>query len=80
MDNFQGSWVAQVVKPPTLDFSSGHGLMVLEFKPHISFLHDTWSLLRILSLCPSLTHAFSLKNKLQKMNKFREIHKILPDI
>ena len=25
----RGAWVAQFVKRPTLDFSSGHGLMVM---------------------------------------------------
>ena len=28
-----GAWVAQSVKPLTLDFGSGHGLTVHEFKP-----------------------------------------------
>ena len=28
-----GAWVAQVVKHPTLDFSSGHDLTVREFEP-----------------------------------------------
>ena len=29
-----GTWVAQSVECPTLDFGSGHDLMILEFKPH----------------------------------------------
>ena len=32
------AWVAQLVKCLTLDFGSGHELMVHEFKPHI-WLH-----------------------------------------
>ena len=28
----RGAWVAQSVKHPTLDFSSGHDLMVREFE------------------------------------------------
>ena len=45
-----GAWVAQLVKHPTLGFSSGHDLTVREFQPHIG-LHDTaWSLLGILSI------------------------------
>ena len=30
----RGAWVAQSVKHLTLDFSSGHDLMVREIKPH----------------------------------------------
>ena len=30
-----GSWVAQSVKRQTLDFGSGHDLMVYEIEPHI---------------------------------------------
>ena len=30
-----GTWVAQLVKLPTLDFGSGHDLAVCEFKPHV---------------------------------------------
>ena len=30
-----GTWVAQWVKHPTLDFSSGHDLMVSEFELHV---------------------------------------------
>ena len=40
--NLRNSWdtlVAQMVKHPTLDFSSGHGLMVREFEPCL-VLHD----------------------------------------
>ena len=35
-----GTWVAQSVKHPTLGFSSGHGLMVHEFKPHTGLCAD----------------------------------------
>ena len=46
--------MAQSVKQPTLDFSSGHGLTVREFKPHIGFCADSveaaWD-----SLSPSLS-------------------------
>ena len=45
-----GCWVAQLVKHPTLDFSSGHDLTVHEFKPHVGI----WSLLGIISLSLSL--------------------------
>ena len=32
---FQGTWVAQSVKPPILDFGLGHDLAIFEFKPCI---------------------------------------------
>ena len=37
-EDLGGPWVAQAVKRPTLDFSSGHDLMAREFKPHIRLL------------------------------------------
>ena len=52
-----GAWVAQLVKRPTLDFGSGHDLVVCEFEPHVGHCADTvtvQSLPRILSLSPSL--------------------------
>ena len=49
----RGSWVAQLITRRTLDFSSGHDLMVREFEPHIGLCVDgeepTWD-----SLSPSL--------------------------
>ena len=33
--NKRGSWVAQLVKCQTLDFGSGHDLIVREIEPHI---------------------------------------------
>ena len=54
----RGTWVAQEVKPPTLDFSSGYDLTVHEFEPHVGLCTDgaepAWdSLFPSLSLCPS---------------------------
>ena len=63
-----GAWVAQSVERPT-SFSSGQGLVVRGFKTHVGLCADTsaWSLLPILclplSLCPSPTHALSLRQK-----------------
>ena len=34
--NLRGTWVAQLVKGPTLDFGSGHDLMVRVIEPHVS--------------------------------------------
>ena len=39
--NYWSAWMAQSVKRPTLDFSSGHDLMVHEFKPHIMLFTDS---------------------------------------
>ena len=45
----QGTWMAQSVKHLTLDFNSGHDLMVCEFKAHIRLHADStepaWDLL-----------------------------------
>ena len=48
-----GTWVVQSIKHLTLDFGSGHDLMVHEIEPHIRLCAD--SLLGILSLSLSLT-------------------------
>ena len=34
------TWVAQLVKGPTLDFGSGHDLIIHEIKPHIRLCAD----------------------------------------
>ena len=60
------AWVAQSVKHLTLDFSSGHDLMVYEFEPHVGLhfesVEPAWN-----SLSPSLSASpllsLSLKNK-----------------
>ena len=52
----RGAWVAQSVKHLTLDFGSGHDLMVPEFKPRIGLraenVEAAWD---SLSLSPSLS-------------------------
>ena len=52
-----GAWVAQSVEHLTLDFSSGHDLMVCGFEPHVQLCTDSvepaWNSLS-LSLCPYL--------------------------
>ena len=70
----RNSWMAQSVEYPTLDFGSGHDLMVHGIKPHQALCQalsvSEFSLSP--SLCPSLTCAcsFSLKiNKLRKKKK-----------
>ena len=49
-----GTWVAELVKHPTLGFNSGHDLVVLGFKPHIRLCADSaepaWDSLFPLSL------------------------------
>ena len=36
-----GVWVTQLVRYMTLDFGSGHGFMVCEFKPHVGLCTDS---------------------------------------
>ena len=49
-----GTWVAQLVKRPTLDFDAGHDLTVGEFEPQMGLCADgvepAWD-----SLSPSLS-------------------------
>ena len=40
-ENVCVTWVAQLVKYLTPDFSSGHDLMVCEFQPHIRLCTDS---------------------------------------
>ena len=61
----RGTWVAQLFKRPTLDFSSGHDFMVWEIEPQsqpsVSLCSGYGALLKILSLSPSaLLHLLSL--------------------
>ena len=63
----KGTWVVQSVKPPTLDFGSGHDLMVHEIAPHMCLCNDSeepaWYSLYP-SLCLSLSHPlFLFQNK-----------------
>ena len=69
------AWVAQSVKHPTLDFSSGHDLTVQELQPHIGLCADSaQSLLGVLSLHLSVPlprlHVCALSVSL-KINKKR---------
>ena len=55
---YGGTWVAQSVEHPTLDFGSGHDLTVLRIEPSIrlcadntELARDPLSLLLSLSLC-----------------------------
>ena len=38
---YWGTWVAQAVKHPALDFSSGHDLMVGEIEPCVGLCADS---------------------------------------
>ena len=38
---YRGTWVAQLVKHPTLNFSSSHNFMVREFEPHLRLCADS---------------------------------------
>ena len=72
----RGTWVAQSVKRPTLDFGSGHDLTVCEFKPRIGLCtHSEEPALDPLSpsLCPSpACILLSLSLSLSKINKCKQ--------
>ena len=73
--NFGGTWVAQLAKCLTLDFSSGHDLTVHGFEPCIGLCADSaepgWdSLFPFLSLpLPCAFFLFLLKINIKKMIK-----------
>ena len=62
----RGTWVVQLAKCPTLDFSSGHDLTVREFEPRVGLcagsVEPAWD---YLSPSPSAcaSPSLSLKNK-----------------
>ena len=56
--NFSCTGVAQLVKPLTLDFGSGHDLTVHKFKPPVGSVMTMQSLLGI--LCLSLSFSLCL--------------------
>ena len=65
---FRGTWLAQSVEHPTLDFGSGHDLTVHEFKPRVRLCADStepawdsWS--PSLSAPPPLMLCLKLKKK-----------------
>ena len=82
-----GTWVAQSVDHPTLDFDSGHVLMVMRSRPSLSFIW-TSSLLKILSLFPSVpvplprscttAHVLSLSKLKINKNFKKRIHSGAP--
>ena len=61
----QGTWVAQSVKQPTLDFDSGHDLAVVRLIPHTGLPAQQKVCFRFLSSAPhstwTLVHSFSLR-------------------
>ena len=61
--------MAQSVKSPTLDFSSGHNLMVHEIEPMSGSALTSWSLLGILSLPLSVSAPPPLVRPLSEINK-----------
>ena len=70
----RGTWVVQSVKRLTLDFGSGHDLMVCEIEPHVEShfgnAEPAWdSLSPSLSLYPSPTYALFLSLKITKLFK-----------
>ena len=61
--------MAQSVKPPTLDFGSGHGLMVGGFWPRVRLRADSVELAQD-SLSPSLSAPPPLALSLSKISKY----------
>ena len=78
----RGAWMAQSIKRPTLDFGSGHNLMVCEMERRVGFYTDSTarSLLGIslslslpFTLCLSPTHTRSLSLNKSEKKKRRNI-------
>ena len=69
MPHLQGAWVSQLVKHPTLDFSSDHDLTVHGIKPcaglHADSSEPDWDSL-FPSLCLSCVHGHALSLKIHK--------------
>ena len=65
----RGAWVAQAVKPLTLDLRSGHDLTVGEFKPHIGFCAANADGAGLDSLSPFLSAPLQLVLSL-KINEY----------
>ena len=62
--------MAQLVKRPTLDFGSGHDLVVCEFKPLIG-AEPAWDSLFPPPLPLSQCSLFSLSLKINKLKKMK---------
>ena len=75
---YWGTWVAQSVKRLTLDFGSGHGLMLREIEPRIGFCEDSaepdWGVSLPLSPLPPLMHSLSLSLSLSLMRARSKIN------
>ena len=62
-----GAWAAPWVKPPALDFGSGHDVVVCEFKPRVEFCADSEEPARdSLSLSAPLAFSLSLSLSLSQ--------------
>ena len=62
--------MTQLVKLPTIDFGSGHGLAVHEIEPHVRICADSTGFSLSPSLCAPFPLALSIKiNKHFKINK-----------
>ena len=73
---FWGTWVAQLVKHPTLGFSSGHDLTVCGFEPQVGLCAisadwDSHFLPLSLHPLPALSLSLSLSLKIHK-NKLKK--------
>ena len=71
---FRGTWVAQLVQRPTLDFNSSHNVTVREIKPRTGLCADSiepaWDSCSASLSAPPL---FMLSFSLFKINKLKKI-------
>ena len=71
--------MARSVKPPTLEFGSGHDLTVYETKPGIELcagsVEPAWdSLSPSLSAPPPLAHGISLPPRIDKLKRIKNVY------
>ena len=78
LENAQGAWVAQLVKCQTLDFSSGHDLMVCEIESQAwlctGSVEPAWDF----DSRPPLPAPLLLSLSLSKINKLKKIFLKIP--
>ena len=69
IEHLGNAWVAQSIKRPILDSGSGHEKSHRGFIPTFDSVLTAWSLLGILSLCPSILQAHSVPHKINNIKK-----------
>ena len=74
VQKMRGAWVAQSVEHPTLDFGSGHDLMVCEFEPRVGLCADSSEPGACFGFCVSLSLCLFLYQK-DKQTFFKKLFK-----